>query len=265
MAEPNYFRMTCQDAPAKVTLATVGSLPADVTLSYRLNGGDWGSFNNEGGVDLNPGDYVEFKGNNTRIGKDEGNYKRFTVTGDGKIKLAGDITTLLDPAGMTQMTSAQNYCFERLFKDQTNIVDAGDMVINCEGPAARCFYYMLSGSGITRAPYIVKTPTAYASLAYMLHACRNLRYVRFAGPSTILGANYTLNWMASGTLDGIFEVEDPDFNMDITRGGSTVPGGWTIRMASQGLELFLNGLKVQDLYIDGQKVQDLYINGNKVR
>lgn len=264
MAEAKYFRMTCYDAPAKVTLATIGNSPAAVTLNYRLNGGDWGNFDNDAGVDLNPGDYVEFKGTNTRIGKDEGNYKTFTVTGEGKIKLAGDITTLLDPAGKTQLTTAQNYCFERLFKDQKNIVDAGDMSIIFEGAASRCCYYMFSGSGITRAPYVASQSAAYAMIAYMLHSCRNLRYVRFGGPSTILGGTVSLSWMASVPSEGIFVVEDPNFNMSIARTASSIPAGWTLLMAGTGSELYLNGSKTPTLALNGLYVKTLFINGKKV-
>ena len=139
MAETKYFRMTCKDAPAKVTLVTTGT-PAAVTLSYRLNGGAWENFDNEAGVDLNPGDYVEFKGDNVRIGEATNKYRTFTITGDGKIKLSGDITTLLYPEGnLTELATNQSNCFIYLFKEQKNIIDAGDMVIPIEKCAGSCF------------------------------------------------------------------------------------------------------------------------------
>lgn len=265
MAEPKYFRMTCYDAPAKVTL-TGGLSTLVVTLEYKLNDGAWGEFNNEAGVDLNPGDYVEFRGTNVRLGVAANNYKTFTITGEGKIKLSGDITTLLELEGnVTQLATNQTYCFAYLFANQTNIIDAGDMLIPIEQCSGSCFYYMFSGSGITRAPYTKITKTARNSMSYMFNTCRNLSYIKFGGPSSVFGSTISPAWLYNVAADGIFEVEDPNFNMDIQRSASSVPVGWTLRMAGEGgLELYLNGNKVKTVAINGKTVKTLFINGGKV-
>ena len=107
--------------------------------------------------------------------------------------------------------------------------------------------------------------SARNAMAYMFNGCRSLSYIKFGGPSSVFGSTISLAWLASVAENGIFEVEDPDFDMDIARGTASVPAGWTLRKAGEsGLELYFNGKKVQDLTINGKLVLTLFINGKQL-
>ena len=192
------------DAPAKepVTLATPltieaitpGTIVVDIdgTLSkgmkYSVNGGTKTLITTTKSIEgLKAGDKVQFYGNGTQT-QVYGGYTEVSILGIGdgfKTKVYGNIMSLLDEEGFatkTDLPNAQNV-FYGLFKGNTTLNDASELLLPATTLAERCYFGMFTGcTSLTTAPKLPATTLAYQCYYSMFLSCTSLTnaYVKAA-------------------------------------------------------------------------------------
>ena len=93
--EPKLLKFTAEEANSTIKLTRVGSSSgfSNAVLQYSTDGATWNNYNLNNVITLtNVGDFVMFKGNNTRLGYNGNNFHQFVMT--GKIAASGYISSL---------------------------------------------------------------------------------------------------------------------------------------------------------------------------
>ena len=156
------------------------------TISYRINNGSWNSITSTGtsstAQDINYviGDVIEFKGNNTAYGADEGenfgrNYFFTTNENEGAFIVSGNIMSLVYGDNFVGQTTLTGRCnFSGLFQ-YSKIIDASNLILPATTLTDYCYYNMFdSCSSLTTAPELPATTLAEGCYAGMFNSCSSL-------------------------------------------------------------------------------------------
>lgn len=181
----NYLSFT---AIGNSTISISSSEETDVNLPqlvFRKNGGEWEKFLVDTWINLNDGDKIEFKAEteNAYFSKSPNEYLYFSSYGDGKLKVSGDIMTLL--SAKEELTEIPcDYCFTNLFKYCNNIISTPTL------PATTlttgCYSNMFSGcTEIKDMPKLPAKDIAEGCYSGMFSGCTSL-YNLSPLPATIL-------------------------------------------------------------------------------
>lgn len=231
------------------------------TIEYSINGGSWSAITstyNGTPIDLNDGDVIRFRGNNTsyctKISDTRFNSNFFrTPSYILKFKVYGNIMSLIygdEFADKTSFPLNSNYNFLRLFSFNKGMVDASNLVLpatactegcyswlfeSCgintspELPATtlakECYKYMFEGcSGLTTAPELHATTLVEKCYLNMFENCSNLNYIKCLATNkttTDCTTNMTKGVAASGTF-----VKAAGTTW--STGNNGIPSGWTV-------------------------------------
>jgi hypothetical protein len=181
-------------APLTIEAITPGTIVVDIdgTLSkgmkYSVNGGTKTLIKTTTPIEgLKAGDKVQFYGNGTQT-QVYGGYTEVSILGIGdgfKTKVYGNIMSLLDEEGFatkTDLPNAQNV-FYGLFKGNTTLIDASELLLPATTLAERCYSFMFTGcTSLTTAPKLPATTLAYQCYYSMFLSCTSLTnaYVKAA-------------------------------------------------------------------------------------
>ena len=184
VGSPNYLKFTAnQNGSIGWSSATYPN------LEFSKNGDSWATFNDT--VNVNTGDYVEFRNNGTAW-TDSSLQSHFTTT--GSFDLSGNIMSLVDNTVQTT-TIPINNCFKLLFY-QCGIVNAGYLELAATTLASYCYNGMfLNCSSLTSAPALPATTLATNCYNSMFSGCNGLTTAP-ALPATTL-ATHCYNSMFS--------------------------------------------------------------------
>ena len=148
------------------------------TMKYAVNDGAKNSITNTTTITVNAGDKVYFYGNgtsNTAYGDDP------TVTiadGTAQTKVYGNIMSLLNETGYeTATTLSYNYTFYGLFRGNTTLTDASDLLLPATTlfPASSCYASMFNGcTSLTVAPALPATTLHEYCYSNMFNGCTSL-------------------------------------------------------------------------------------------
>lgn len=145
----------------------------------------------------NIGDKVYFKGNNPNgLSTSSNDYMQFATTGN--ISLSGNVNSLLDDGNGSTITSLPcDYCFYGLFKDNTIITDASEMIFNNITLSSYCYSYMFYGCyTLVSAPYLASMHLAEECYSFMFQYCRVLVNIPDILPATTLANGCYMNMFA---------------------------------------------------------------------
>ena len=172
------------------------------TIDYKLNDGGWTSITSNTGssaptITVNPGDKLQFKGNNEQYGPSTSAYNSFSGS-TALFEAEGNIMSLIYGDDFkNNSTISSTYAFAGLFKQCTKLVSAENLVLPATTLASDCYERMFQGcTSLTTAPELPATKLAYACYQYMFQGCTKLTTVPEL-PATTL-ANYCYYYMFQG-------------------------------------------------------------------
>ena len=230
------------DGASTIKLAQNGS-PNSVNLSYKKKDGEWTAYTPNNSISLTGvGDFVSFSGSNTGFSKGfQGNYYNFQSTGNSQI-VYGNIMSLVN-----WQTQVEANMFDVLFKQNTHIVDASNLILPAN-IAQQCYvWFMANCSNLTGAPYL-RSPSLAAGCYWAMFEFSDIRKVRIAATNqgsdntfeysfqynsnlsavevcfTQWGSNH-LGWLGYVASSGLF-IKPVDLYPN--RGESNIPTNWTV-------------------------------------
>ena len=138
---------------------------------------------------------VLWKGTGTRLGTSSSNYSYFTATGN--FDVYGNIMSLLYGDNFSGQTKVFNYCFNYLFKQNTYLLSASNLILPATTLEHGCYENMFHGcSSLTTAPVLPATTLAIFCYDSMFQGCASLTTAPEL-PATTL-ANECYNGMFQG-------------------------------------------------------------------
>lgn len=157
-----------------IKLAQVGS-PNTANLSYKKNSGEWTTYSINSTIDLAEGDTVSFSGSNTSFSKGfQSNYYQFQSTGSNQI-VYGNLMSLVN-----WQTQVGANMFNTLFRYNTNIVDASNMILPLN-TASQCYVWMLENcTNLSAGPYFL-APTFSDGCYWAMCDYNGMKKAYFAG------------------------------------------------------------------------------------
>lgn len=225
------------------------------TIEYSINGGEWTSITSETGSTTSPsisvvsGDIVRFRGNNSTIGRGTDNASAFQGSTAG-FKMYGNIMSLLNASGYTEMTSVPAYCFWALFNGCTGLTDASNLILPATTLNDHSYFYLFKGcSGLVSGPVLPATTlaqycygrmyegctslttapelpaTTLTGYCYwgMFYGCRKLNYIKCLA-TAISASSCTDGWLTNVAASGTFVTPS---TTNWSTGTSGIPSGWT--------------------------------------
>lgn len=222
-APTNALCFTALEANSTVSLTRNGT-PESINLEYSVDGTNWNTF--EIGTfytlpTVNSQIYIRNTSSSTTgFIYSSGNYYRFTCS--GKLKISGDITTLINKSGNVLDLSVKNNYFNGLFAANISLIDASDLILPSTILSYTCYAGMFSGcSRLVTVPELPATTLADGCYASMFSSCASLTYAPEL-PATTL---------AEGCYSGMFQqctslVSAPELP------ATTLPNGCYYRMFS---------------------------------
>lgn len=170
----NYFRITSKEDGNEVSLVYFLSTGSEhpVNMEYRTSYQlVWQGYVIGSNIQINVDEWVEFRNDSGTLSHDGNNRYYFAMS--KKVVLSGNLWTLLDYTNDSPTTP--QYCFNRLFMNQTTIIDAYDLVTQCGSMSAHSQESMFYG-----CTSLVRAPSNDFSSAYtqcymdMFHGCTSL-------------------------------------------------------------------------------------------
>lgn len=200
------------------------------TISYsKDSGATWTDITATTGgtsISVNPGDVVQFKGDNATYSSGSSYYNSFSGS-TAKFSVEGNAMSLIDSTGFaTATTLASSYTFYNLFSSCTGLTSAENLVLPATTLANFCYQYMFSNcTSLTTAPELPATTLAVFCYDSMFSGCTSLNYIKCL--ATYFSAyGYTYGWVSGVAATGTFVK-----NINMTGWGtgvSGIPTGWTV-------------------------------------
>lgn len=232
------------------------SAPAK-TISYSVdNGSTWTNITSSTAgtsFNVNDGDTVMFKGDNTAYSNRSNLYNSFSGT-TAIFSIEGNIMSLIDSTGFTSATTLSvAYALNSLFRNCTGLKSAENLVLPATTLTDGCYYMMFTNCrSLTTAPSILPATTltnysyyqmfsGCASLTtapelpastlktncyyQMFYSCSSLNYIKCLA-TDISASNCTSNWVSDVAASGIF-VKAASMT-GWTNGAKGIPWFWTV-------------------------------------
>ena len=181
---------TITSAGSTTVSITKQGYPYDIILEYRKGEGDWSEYIIGSPISLVDGELVQFiagEGGNANFSKGSDyhtDYYKFVVSGSGKVKVSGNIMSLLDKTG--KRTTMPEYGFFMLFYGCTNLTDASQLKLPSTTLANSCYSWMFGGCDkLQKTPELPATTLAKYCYSSMFDCCRCLEIAPEL-PATIL-------------------------------------------------------------------------------
>ena len=177
--------------------------PIAKTISYSKDNGDtWTNItSNEDGanINVNSGDVIIFKGDNSRYANGLLTYNAFQTTGDTLFSVQGNIMSLIDSTGFATAETLTDSCtFCKLFYNCAGLTSAENLILPATTLAEDCYHTMFYNcASLTAAPELPATTLADYCYAYMFLNCTSLT----TAPS-ILPANTLANSCYESMFEG---------------------------------------------------------------
>jgi hypothetical protein len=148
-------------------------------MKYSVNGGDKVTIQTTTSIEgLKAGDKVQFYGNGTKT-QYYGFFPEVSIQGSGdgfQTKVYGNIMSLLDEEGFATKTDLTDiYAFFGLFKGNTTLIDASELLLPAKTLADCCYRQMFEGcTNLTTAPELPAATLTYGCYQQMFQGCTSL-------------------------------------------------------------------------------------------
>ena len=166
---------------------TASSTALTKTIEYKVNNGGWTSITSNTGssaptITVNPGDKLQFRGNNAQYTTSSSNYNSFSGS-----------TALFEAEGNVKnnLTISSTYTFASLFRQCTNLVSAENLVLPATTLATSCYSSMFRNcTSLTTAPALPATTLAEHCYNGMFNGCTALTQVPELPATTLATSCY---------------------------------------------------------------------------
>lgn len=224
------------------------------TISYSTDSGStWTNIQSSTAgtsFNVNAGDTVMFKGDNTAYGSDYASYNTFSGS-TAKFSAEGNIMSLVNSSGFTSATTlTSTNAFSSLFKDCTGLTTAEHLVLNATGLTNNCYVSMFENcTNLTIAPELPATTLSNYCYENMFKGCSSLS----TAPSTLPATSLTQYCYAS-MFEGCTSITtSPELPAPILEQGCY---GSMFKYCSS-----LNYIKCLATDISGRYALDSWVNG----
>ena len=160
-------------------------------------------------------------------------YYNFFNSAKGNFKIGGNITSLLYGSsfnGQTTFRGTESYTFLYLFKGNTKLVDASELLLPTD-ICSYCYYAMFyQCTNLTTAPVLPATTLAQNCYFYMFNSCTNLNYIKCLA-TDISAGSCTTGWVSGVAANGTFVKNASMSNWTTDANG--IPSGWTVEDAAE--------------------------------
>lgn len=220
-------------------------------FNYSLdNGSTWNVLANNQTVAVNAGKKVLLKANRPTVYYETG---IGNISYSGQFNLYGNIMSLVYGDNFIgQETISDGYQFYKLFRSNTTLISAENLILPATTLKNVCYMSMFNGctsltvapvlpatslmfgcywsmfyncTSLTTAPELPATILAGSCYKAMFAGCRNLNYIKCLA-TDISASDSTQNWVQNVAASGTF-VKASGMN-DWTTGINGIPTGWTI-------------------------------------
>ena len=164
------------------------------TIDYKLNNGEWASITSNTGssaptITVNPGDKIQFKGNNAQYANSSSNYNSFNGS-TASFEIEGNIMSLIYGDNFkNNSTISSAYAFTSLFEYCANLVSAENLILPATTLTNSCYRNMFYNcTSLTTAPALPATKLADSCYSNMFLGCTKLTTAP-ALPATTLANN----------------------------------------------------------------------------
>ena len=151
-----------------------------------------------------------------------------TITGTGRMKVYGNIMSLVDETGFATATtwSWTSNAFRELFKGNTALTDASNLLLPATTLTNYCYGNMFQGCTLlTVAPVLPAETLVNYCYAYIFSNCSNLHSVTCLA-TDINAEHCTYEWLSNVSDTGTF-IKAATTNWE--SGISGIPEGWTTK------------------------------------
>lgn len=224
------------------------------TISYSTDSGStWTNIQSSTAgtsFNVNAGDTIMFKGDNTAYGSDYASYNTFSGS-TAKFSAEGNIMSLVNSSGFTSATTlTSTNAFSSLFKDCTGLTTAEHLVLNATGLTNNCYESMFENcTNLTIAPELPATTLSNYCYENMFKGCSSLS----TAPSTLPATSLTQYCYAS-MFEGCTSITtSPELPAPILEQGCY---GSMFKYCSS-----LNYIKCLATDISGRYALDSWVNG----
>lgn len=161
----------CTSVSEPTTVDITPSSVLDGTFEYRKTAGVWTTISGNTRVTLEPGEKVEFRGDNPQYSEDYSNNTNIRVTGGGA-KVYGNVMSLIDDADEFPTGSDYNFC--GLFQNSYSLTDASNLSLP-SGLTQGCYQNMFKGCNtLTKTPELNATQIVQSCYEGMFEGCSSL-------------------------------------------------------------------------------------------
>lgn len=174
---------------------------------------------------LSAGDKVEFTVPNNQDGPSSSStYFKFTTGCTAPFNVYGNIVSL-QQVDYTDATSLSgNSCFREMFRDNTKVIDASNLIIPDVYLTSSCCDGMFRGAtNLIAGPQILATHPTTACMKNMFYDCQSLAYIKCMFSSVV--AAQIKNWVYGVSATGTFVKAA---GVTWPTGTSGIPDGWTV-------------------------------------
>ena len=143
---------------------TQNGSPRSLNVYYKKNNGEWIQYDVDTVIDLNEGDFVQFKNTTTNqfsTGKDD--FYGFVMT--GKIKASGNVQSLVNFSN-----TANWYAFRKLFQNCRSLIEA-PTVLPAKHVLGYAYASMFGKTSITNMPIMLAEDFGDEACYYMFEEC----------------------------------------------------------------------------------------------
>lgn len=144
-------------------------------------------------------------------------------TGIGTFAISGNCTVSGNLLSLINYGNISNYAFKYLFKDCTYLLNAEDLILP-NTTTISCYEGMFKNcSSLETAPILHATTLTSNCYKELFYNCESLDYIEIES-TTLLGEDYSLNWVYNVASEG--EFKQPT-NISNEFGVNAIPTGWT--------------------------------------
>ena len=253
---PNYFYI--EDISGSANTVTIKKLYTStaptLNLEYSTDGLTWTTATMNSDTTANTftcpaNGKLYLRGVNNQWCNNSSSYYSNTITCSGQHNVGGNIMSLLygsEFVGKTTFPTTNTYVLCYLFYNNTNLVNAQDLILPATTLTQNCYQEMFSGcTSLTTAPELPATTLASGCYSSMFYNCSKLNYIK---ADFINYTNYNSEfsyWVYGVSNTGLF-IMNPEatYNPEDIRGESGIPYNW---VACKSNERVINVINNNDI------------------
>ena len=227
---PVNFTPFDKDKPLTLTAVEISTVkitkngnPTAFNLLYKKNNGEWTQYSLDTIIDLNEGDFVQFKNITTnQFSTGNNDYYNFVMTGE--IKASGNVQSLVNFSN-----TADWYAFRKLFQNCGSLIEA-PTVLPAKHVSGYAYASMFGKTSITNMPIMLAEDFGEEACYYMFEECP-IKYAKILDKKGLNGVSCFERMFNNCTLLNVIEV---DFTEWDTVNGNNEHKDWCSGIDSSG-------------------------------